>query len=287
MVRCRNWCLTVWNIPEEKSEDYEHIRYGICGRVEICPSTGREHWHLYIEYTRSMRRRAVKSMFGGDSVHAEARRGTVDEAIEYATKEGVLWSSGERARTRQGCRTDLQAFVQAVEEGKTWEELVGEHVGVLARHDRFAHRMLDLHLRRRGSEWREIIVDVYWGETGLGKSRRAYDEARASEGGWYNLPIQQNGSCWFDGYMGESLLVVDEFSGGIGFGILLRLLDGHPVGIPRKGSYTHAVWKRIVITSNKDPRSWYPLQDSVSQAALMRRLTNVVHYENPLSAVNL
>ena len=147
MTRCRNWCLTVWTEPEELKDD-ERVRFCVAGGKELAPGTEREHWHIYVEYTRSMRRRAVKSMFGGDSVHAEARRGTVDEAIEYATKEGVLWSIGERVRTRQGRRSDLHAFVQAVEEGKTWEELVAEHVGVLARHDRFAQRMLDLCLRR-------------------------------------------------------------------------------------------------------------------------------------------
>lgn len=277
-VRNRNWCLTVWTEPEEFK--HEHVTYIVCGGREECPETGKEHWHIYVEFSRAIRLRPLKRMFGGDSVHAEGRCGNPDEAFVYATKNGILWESGRRSRVRQGRRNDLTAVNALIQEGASWDEVNAEHPAVCARYGRYIEKCMDSHLKKISRDWRPQEIIVYWGTTGLGKSRRAFDEARAFEGGWYNLPIQQGASTWFDGYMGEPLLVIDEYRGGIPFAIFLRLLDGHPVTVPKKGGHTYACWKRVLITSNLDPATWYPLQDEGSQLALRRRFTSVLHFDS-------
>jgi hypothetical protein len=75
---------------------------------------------------------------------------------------------------------------------------------------------------------------------------------------------------------------------------LLRWFDRYPVRVEIKGSSRPSHVERVWITSNVDPRSWYPELDLSTQEALMRRLqieemttpyniTNIV-YINPFGA---
>jgi hypothetical protein len=76
------------------------------------------------------------------------------------------------------------------------------------------------------------IPRIIWlcGPTGCGKTRRAFDMMPLDT--WIN-----NGSCqWFDGYRGQSLVILDDFrkeqlprEGG--FGWFLRLLDRYPMDV--------------------------------------------------------
>jgi len=118
----------------------------------------------------------------------------------------------------------------------------------------------------------ERVVSVFWGRTGTGKSRRAWDEA-----GLEAYPKDPLTKFW-DGYRGHQNVVIDEFRGGISIGHLLRWLDRYPVIVEVKGSSVALRATRIWITSNLDPRLWYPDQDAETTDALLRRL-NITHFQ--------
>lgn len=119
----------------------------------------------------------------------------------------------------------------------------------------------------------ERTVHVFWGDTGTGKSRRAWDEAGLSA-----YPKSPSTKFW-DGYQDQGNVVIDEFRGDIGISHLLRWLDRYPVLVETKGSGVVLSARTIWITSNLPPTSWYPGLDGDTTSALLRRL-NVVHFRN-------
>lgn len=116
---------------------------------------------------------------------------------------------------------------------------------------------------------REVIV--FWGRTGSGKSRRAWDEA-----GLDAYPKDPRSKFW-DGYRNQKHVVVDEFRGGIDISHVLRWFDRYPVVVEVKGSAVVLQATKIWITSNISPDDWYPELDNETKAALRRRLT-VTHF---------
>lgn len=107
---------------------------------------------------------------------------------------------------------------------------------------------------------------VFWGPTGTGKSRRAWELAGDSA---YSKDPRTKFWC---GYKGQDTVVIDEFRGGIDISHLLRWLDRYPVRVERKGGSAPLMATTFYITSNLSPNQWYPELDPETKLALTRRL---------------
>lgn len=112
---------------------------------------------------------------------------------------------------------------------------------------------------------RECIV--YWGPTGTGKSRRAWNEAGM------DAYCKDPRSKFWCGYRNQQHIVLDEFRGGIDISHILRWLDRYPVRVEIKGSSRPLCATKFWITSNMNPKDWYPDIDYQTQEALERRMT--------------
>lgn len=112
-------------------------------------------------------------------------------------------------------------------------------------------------------------VYVYWGLTRTGKSHRAWKEG-AEHG-----PTFGKDPCtkFWDGYRPDehTSIVIDEFSGVIGISHLLRWTDKYPVNVEQKHTGVPFLAKWIYLTSNVDPREWYPTATEEQRKALLRR----------------
>lgn len=109
-------------------------------------------------------------------------------------------------------------------------------------------------------------VIVYWGETGTGKSRRAWEEAGVNA-----YPKDPRSKFWC-GYRAEKNVIIDEFRGGIDISHLLRWTDRYPVRVEIKGSSKPLTMTHLWITSNLHPDDWYPDLDRETRLALLRRI---------------
>jgi hypothetical protein len=118
----------------------------------------------------------------------------------------------------------------------------------------------------------EKEVYVFWGRTGTGKSKRAWEEATLSA--YPKGPT----SIWWCGYQGQEHVVIDEFRGQIGISHVLRWFDRYPVSVETKGSSVVLQAKKIWITSNISPDNWYPDLDEETKNALRRRFNQVIHF---------
>jgi len=121
----------------------------------------------------------------------------------------------------------------------------------------------------------EMDVEVIWGSTGTGKSRyclETYPDA------WWKSKNSGQQQFW-DGYMGEDTIIIDEFYGWFSWDYLLRLLDRYPFSLDTKHGTIQCSAKKIVLTSNKHPKDWYQrpsyLWDDTNP--LKRRIKSITH----------
>lgn len=117
----------------------------------------------------------------------------------------------------------------------------------------------------------ERTCHVFIGDTGTGKSKRAWDEA-----GMDAYCKDPNSKFWC-GYFGQRNVVIDEFRGRIDVSHLLRWLDRYPVNVEIKGSSVPLCCESFWITTNLEFDQWYPELDIATRDALKRRLT-ITHF---------
>jgi len=240
------------------------------GQLELGNGTGFLHWQLVVQFDKPTRVAAIKRTLG-QSVHAEKTRS--DAALEYVWKEdtrvdGTQFELGERG-LRRDREKDWDAIRESAKRGRL-DEIPGD---VYVRSYSSLKRIAVDHMEPVGIEKQ---VFVFWGATGTGKSRRAWDEA-----GIGAYPKDPRSKFW-DGYASHENVVIDEFRGGIDISHMLRWLDRYPTSVEVKGSSVVFKAQRIWITSNVSPDNWYPDLDEETKAALRRRFTQVVHFNQPL-----
>lgn len=243
----------------------------IRGQLERGTNDGFLHWQLAVTFGTKVRLKRVRDTFG--PFHAEPSKS--DAAEQY------VWKEDTRV---DGTQFELGTQPIKRNSAKDWDR-----IREAARAGRLDDIPGDVYVRNYGN-LKRIAVDnatpvgiqrevfVFWGGTGLGKSRRAWEEA-----GMDAYPKDPNTKFW-DGYRSHKNVVIDEFRGRIDVSHLLRWLDRYPVLVEVKGSATVLAAERIWITSNLDPRNWYPELDEDTRNALLRRL-NIIHFEiNPFLA---
>lgn len=254
-----NWFILT--IPHALFTPYLPPSIGyIRGQLELGES-GFLHWQVVCWSRRKVRPTALKKIFGS-SVHIEPTRSSA--AIEYVWKEltrigGTQFELGERPISRSSDR-DWCAIRELAKGGRLEDIPPDIYVRCYNQLRRIAtDHMVAVGIVRQ--------VEVFWGITGSGKSRRAWDEA-----GVQAYPKDPNSKFW-DGYKGNKHVVIDEFRGTIGISNMLRWCDRYPVLVEVKGSSVVLAAEKIWITSNISPRSWYPELDAETTNALLRRLT--------------
>jgi len=153
-----------------------------------------------------------------------------------------------------------------------------EETPALAVHGKAWQWVNQLYMRKLGNRWRDIDVTLLVGPPGVGKTlvpvlKHGYDSI-------YGITKLNKGAVWFDDYVGQDVVVVDDFDSGwsVEYRALLRILDGHPLRLPVKGAFTYALYTKVYITTNVPMRDWYPKEGDLS--ALQRRVHRTVYFDN-------
>ncbi len=273
--RKRHWCFTSFVDDLPVAYNKEIVRYIIYQREE-CPDTKKQHWQGYIEFYDNVRIGQVKKIIGES--HLEFRKGTRTEAREYCRKAdtaiaGTVFEFGvwreEVTRKRKlsdMLRTDM-----------TLDELIEQDPHLFVMYHRGLKALFSLRSAKKAKLFRKVVVTVYIGPTGSGKTRRACQEPDH-----FFLPCSEK--TWFDGYKGESCLILDDFYGNIKYSQLLRILDGYEIQLPVKGGFIWGMWTKVIITSNAEPSEWYKMGFT---PALRRRINFIIQLANvvPMSFV--
>ncbi len=277
--RYRNVCWTL-NNPEDMVM-FEEAEMTYLVYQEEIGDNGNYHFQGYCEFSKQVSLMRAKALLGGATVHVERRRGSQAQAILYCKETGKRVDHTEpyefgEPRT-QGKRLDLEGFKDEVMNGAKMRELLDDHWGVIARYPRFYQTLTLLNRPKRVAD---LVVHLLIGQTGVGKTRHVMDKFGESDD--FYCGALNNGTMWFDTYDGQSVVLLDDFSGASShFPLcsLLRLLDRYPLLVPTKGGHTWWLPNEVFITSNILPKLWYKWTDRVEQYwALARRFHQVSEY---------
>lgn len=255
-----------WNNYESKETALEHLRsvqnvVGLIVGCEIAPETGTPHLQGYLAFGKVMTLYRLRELLPG--CHVEVCRNR--EASKNYCRKGGDMLVDEDNEAGQGSRSDLKRLREALDAGGIAEakKVCPETLIKYSGGAKFYVSIV------ADSVNRDVLVVAYIGPPGCGKTRAANSQCLDGNGFMLTLP-QPNQPVWFDGYAGESVLVLDEFTGQIQFQFLMRLLDRYALkNLPIKGGTTQAHWSKVIITSNSEWGRWYSDQPL---GALSRRL---------------
>lgn len=276
----KNWVFTLNNYTEqdesrlrELGSNEDEYRYFIFGR-ELGES-GTRHLQGSFCLRRKRTLRHLRDSLSNQA-HFEVMRGTPSQAAEYCKKEGDFEEFGDLPQRGRGGRSDLSDLFAAIRRGDSKSLVIEEHFAAYSRATRAANEAFIMFAPVRC--WMPLTY-VYWGETGTGKTRRAFHEAGSD-------PYMHPGGRWFDGYSGQSSVIFDDF-GGSEFKLtyLLKLLDRYPMRVPIKGGFVNWAPRRIFITSNYPVNEWFPNAKDEHRKALLRRIHKRVRFRRLASCV--
>jgi len=243
--------------------------YGILGR-ETGSAAQTDHVQGYLYFkaprTQSGVRKLLKKTLGKEA-WVEAAKGGPESNRKYCSKDGDYEEWGEPPR--KGKRSDLIDCARMLDEGKMMVDVAEEHPGTYIRYHRGLSAYQGLTLKKKSEGWRQVEVIFITGPTGCGKTKGAMEEPGV-------FKIQGSQLKWWDGYEGQTTILIDEYANDVKVTELLALLDGYQLRLEIKGGFTYACWTKVYITSNLEVL--HDQAKDVHLDALKRRITKTKSY---------
>lgn len=250
-----------WNVPDNLPEGVVYIK----GQKER-GAAGYLHWQLICQTKSKCGIKYVKTRFCKEA-HVEPTRSKAAE--EYVWKEDTF----------VGDRFELGQKLMRMNKKEDWDKIL------LAAKER---RLQDIPPSIQLRHWNNIsaigkhymptidrghvVSKIYWGVPGSGKTYKAKVES-----GYFENPddvyIKIPTTKFWDGYRGQSKVIIDEFDGMISLSHLKVWCDpnGTACTVETKGGAQTLIATEFWITSNKDWRIWYEKMDSNDIDAIQRR----------------
>jgi len=277
----RRWCYTIFTDEELSGLDeferalrgFDGFR-GLCHQPEQCPSSGRLHLQGYVEFTKPIRLAGLKKIHG--SAHWVAAKGSRAQCVTYCSKEESRYADGVcdkvlSGAVTQGHRSDLIDITKGITAGTvTRDQIFTDRPDLICKYARGITELFNWRAGLERSGDRELHVEVLWGDAGVGKTRFAYNSTEPED--VFILSKSNSGTIWWDNYVGQSTIILDDFYGWCEHSLLLRVLDRYPFRLDVKGTTTWANWTRVYITCNRHPSTWYKSFPWEEDQALQRRI---------------
>lgn len=272
-VRCRGWCLTLYAQPDRVLPLTDGLIYYVIGE-EVCPDTGRLHWHVYLHFKNAVGFRHVLAMF--PTAHIENRVGTAEQAIQYVKKDGKFVEGGTEPLTSSrkgaiGSEAAIARWDSARSNAKlgSYDEIPSDM------YVRYYGNLHSIHTENQVLPPPLPSLQNEWlvGPSGTGKSYTA----RMENPGAY----LKNLNKWWDGYMGQSCAIIDEWA-PIHDKLASHLklwADHYPFTAEVKGSSLCIRPTKIVVTSNYTIEECFPLESD--RDPLLRRF-KVRYFTEPM-----
>lgn len=256
---------------KDMCEKYEWSYYH--ANHEITPTTGKHHLDGYYEYPTQRKwttenKKFVK-VFGTGYGNLQQASGTAGENDDYSEKEGRERQTSGTPAQGQGFRGDIMQIKNDILAGKvTVDQVAVDDPIKFHQYGRTLSKIEDLALRKQFRSWMTTCEWIY-GPTGTGKSARAFEG--------YNPDthyLWKDDKGWQDGYVGQPIVIMNDFRGEIPYNSLLQLIDRYPHFVSRRGREPAPfLAKHVIITSSLSPDQVYHRrleQDSIEQ--LLRRI---------------
>lgn len=235
------------------------------GGQEIAPTTGTPHIQGYISFPNQRSSNAIRKLLSNSFV--QPAKGSPQSNYDYCTKEeSEIYEIGNKP-SGQGSRTDIVEIVNKIEQGASAKDIILS--GIQPTHLKMVDTLFKYVEKARN--WKPH-VKWYYGETGSGKSKAAFEE----------LPdayVAMSTAKWWEGYDAHPNVIIDDMRGDFcKFHELLRILDRYAHRIETKGGSRQFLAKNIIITSCHHPCDMYETREDVNQ--LIRRIDEIKKFTN-------
>lgn len=271
MSRYRNVCFTSY---DEEPKFIESIMSYLIYGLETCPSTGREHWQGYVEFSKQISRAKLKEILG--SAHVERRMGSSLEAATYCAKGESYCEHGRLSQP--GTRTDLHTAAESIINGSSISSIAIASPALFVQYGRGLSLLSTISQSSRQRKWRNVRCSIWFGPTGLGKTRQWFDTYDLDNCYRFNY---KKGEDFWCGYTGQKNILFDEFECQILLSNMLMYMDGHPLQLNIKFGHSYADWDTVTIISNTDPHTFYSNCTAARRDAFARRVNETIEFQSP------
>lgn len=278
----RNYVFTI-NMKTEDDElaiypdlDWPDVRY-VAYQEEI-GENGTHHIQGFLQLKKPKRITQLKKYVGLERAHLERMHGTAQQAKDYALKIDETTVKGTQFEWGNFCegsgkRVDIQLLRNKIKEGKSMKDLFDDDDTVEAafRYQQGTKAMMSAYNATKQRDFK-TQVEVYFGEPGTGKSRKAYEENP--------VLFMKPHNKWWDLYNNEEVILLDDFYGWYPYHQLLILLDRYACPVEVKCGMIQIAPKKVIITSNRPINEWYDDKVVKNMNALTRRVDKFVWFHN-------
>jgi len=252
----KNWLITSMIGPftetELKSLDSQYIVVG----EEVCPSTSKVHYHMYVQLKDRTRKSALIKLLGDRDIRGCDDK--VDVVITYVKKDNkIVYEVG--IPVKQGKCKAIQTIIDEVKDGNlTLPDIAISNPHLFNQYRRTIEFVQQATEAKRN--WMCEVIILY-GPTGTGKTRWCVEQDAVSVS--YD-------SKFYSGYNGEDVVYFDEFDWTtMSRTEFLRITDRYAMNINIKGGSRNWKPRRIFFTTNDmSPELWYG-----GCPAFLRRIT--------------
>lgn len=247
----------------------EYCKLWVFG-YEKCPKTGTYHLQGYMEFKNKVSKTWLNKML--TECRCRPAIASKQKNIEYCTKDGDYKASENCfEKSKQGKRNDIHRTRELLQQGASMRDILESTNSYQA--CRYAE-LYRKYFPNGRTEYSMPKLYWYYGESGTGKSRKAFNKSKK-----HDYWILSKDGNWFDGYDGQSHVIIDDFRPDM-FTLhwLLRVTDGYPLQVPIKGGFTS--WKptHIFITTCHDPRKTYKNVTDENIDQLIRRIYKMRYF---------
>lgn len=263
--QARSCCFTLNNYTEE---EFVSIKSWKCSYLVVGKEVGENgtpHLQGYVEWSSPKKFSTLKKLNG--RIHWELRRGTSKQASDYCKKDGNFYEAGEI--NEQGSRSDLNEVTKYIMDNRPTPEMVMMAYPVaFAKYHKSLSEMCNMIRSKPRTEKPRVFW--LWGKAGTGKTRAAMSYKPDDT-------YVKDGTKWWNGYHGQSVIVIDDMvppaPNTTEYRSLLRWIDRYQCQVELKGAYVHLNSPVIFITSEYAPEDKY-MENTLEQ--LIRRLDRVL-----------
>lgn len=266
-MACKTWALTINNWTVEEYEGVRNFGTDKCTRLACGREIGEEgtpHLQIFLTTKKATTLGKLKEVFP----RAHIERGVChkgDKGFDYCFKEDD--EPIEIDNRAQGARTDIHSLYEKLKTGATMSDVMD--LEPTLQHIQIAEKWQKYKAVKRPNGPRTVLW--YWGPTGTGKTRAAYEidpDLLAIQ------PVTHTAPVWFDGYIAQKTVLLDDLRpSAIAYAKLLRLLDRYTLQEQVKGGMVWANYDTIIVTSALGPHEWPTDDTGVEQ--LLRRIVTV------------
>ncbi len=243
--------------------------------------SGTPHLQFNLTFLKVMRMSAVKQLF--PRAHLEVTK-SLTAAERYCMKKDTdpadIFVCDNRVRAKQSVEQTerLEEFAEALKAGKSVTDIALDNLVEAAKE---YQRLEWMAAKVAPKRTEKPFVTWCFGKTGTGKSRYCHEQAALLDDQYYT---HGGAFKWWNGYDGQSVVVIEEFRGGdCKLSELLRFLDAYPLRVEVKGSHVQMRATHVFINSCFKPEECYrSLAEDLNQ--LKRRIDSLIEFEKVAGA---